>query len=430
MFTLPMIAGNIVQQLYNTVDSLIVGRVIGPSALAAVGVSHPVMILLVSLLIGLGTGADILTARYHGAGDLKQVKQVIESFLSLVLILSVLTGLLGAAVTVPILRLIHTPPDIMEGATQYLRVIFLGLFTLAGYNTLGGVLRGTGDSMTPLLYLVLAAVINILLDILFVVVLRIGIIGAAYATVIAQGLSFAACLLHINRNKRLLPVLLLKPEWRIDLICEGLRIGFPAAIQRIISSIGMLVVQSLVNPFGMVSVAAHTAGMRVDSFAALPVMDLSYGITIFSSQNLAAGKKNRVFRGYRDTLFLGWTFCICLTIFMWFAGGHVIALFTDNKMVQTLGHRYLRILCPSYLIACYMHVTLGIIKGSGNTLVSMLISLFSLWIIRLPAAELFKPLLGISGIWLSVPVSWTAGGIAAGLYYHRWRKSILMTEGE
>ncbi|NQT57833.1 MAG: MATE family efflux transporter [Bacteroidetes bacterium] len=427
-FVLPLIAGSIIQQLFQTVDSIIVGRFLGESALASVGVSNPIILMIVSLLIGIGAGADILTARYFGAEDYRGLKKVIDSYLIAVLVAAVLVGIAGFFLAEPILRLIRTPDEIVTDAKAYLRVIFLGMFFLAGYNTFSGILRGTGNSKTPFYFLLVAVFLNVGLDLLFVVVFEMGIAGAAYATVTAQGTAFFACLLYINRYNPLVSFHFRHLELSMKYLRKGIAIGTPEAFQRIITAVGRIVIQAMINPFGTTVIAAYTAGMRIDSFAGLPIMELAHAMTLFTSQNYGAGEIERIKQGKKAALKIGWTCSLVLMIFMWMFGDHMIFLFNTNPEVIRMGHQYIKIASTAYFFASFMYINLGIIKGLGNTFVPMIISLVILWFVRIPAAWVMGKQYGIFGIWISIPISWATGAVVviwvSRIFYRRAKDRI------
>lgn len=422
-YVLPMILGNVVQQLYHTADTIIVGRILGKSALASVGVSSPIMVLMISLLVGAGMGADILSAECTGKRDSEALARVTDTFMSTIVVAAVILGITGFFLAELILAAIHTPQEISEDAAAYLRIIFLGLFLMAGYNTFSGIIRGTGDTVMPLIFLSASVTGNILLDLLFIAVLNWGITGAAYATIFAQGAAFFCWFVYSAQKNARASLRLKGFSFDYELLKRGLHIGLPIAVQHMTMSTGQLMLQSIVNPFGMTTVAAYAAGMKVDSLASLPVLNIAQAASIFTAQNAGAGNKVRVRNGKRAALLIGWTVSIILALSAWLFGEKIIVLFNEDMQVVRLGGLYLRILCPSYLFASAFHVLMGVMRGCGNTLIPMSVSIISLWIVRLPTALFLGRISGIQGVWFSIPVSWGFGAFCMMciMRSRRWR---------
>ncbi len=301
-FSLPLLVGNLAQQLYNTVDSIVVGKYVGDTALAAVGTAGPILNLLLVLLIGVATGASILASQYFGAKDRERLSRVVGSTIVLTVLSGLIMMVLGYFASSFLIGLIAPPPDVAEGAVTYLKIIFLGMLGASAYNILSGVLRGMGDSFYPLVYLVLACLLNIVLDILFVARFHMGVAGVAWATIIAQAISGVLCLIRLVGMKNLIDVnaRTLTPDGPITRrLCQ---LGLPAGITQGLFSMSAIVVQGLTNSMGTAVIAANVAIMRVDGFAMMPNFTFGTTSTTYVGQNIGAGHIDRVRQGIRDML--------------------------------------------------------------------------------------------------------------------------------
>lgn len=288
LFTIPMLLGNIAQQLYNTVDSVVVGKYVGDNALAAVGSAGPIVNLLIVLFVGISMGASIMVSQYFGARDREALSHTIGNCIVLTIIASVLVTAIGVTVARPMLVLLKTPDSILDWCTSYLHTMFIGCAGLAFYNILSGVLRGLGDSVSALFYLVVASVLNIILDLVFVVNFHMGVSGVALATVIAQAISALLCVYKLYRMKHLFD---LKPRyirWNKKYAMNIIRLGLPSGVTQAIMSMSMIIVQSLTNSFGEQFIAANVIVMRVDGFAMLPNFSFGTAMTTFAGQNVGA----------------------------------------------------------------------------------------------------------------------------------------------
>lgn len=416
LFTLPMMLSNLMQQLYNAVDAVIVGRFIDSDALAAVGASHPIMILLIALMCGLGGGAEILVAREIGRGDMKMAKRTLDSMMTTIMAISVATMIVGFAGSNFLLRLIGTPEEILEQATRYLQFYFLGMIGIAGYNTLNGFIRSTGNSMAPLVFLLIATGLNVVLDLLFVGPLGMGVEGAALATVVAQTISFLCCLIYVKAKKDMIRYQMFKPDFSWQIVKEGFACGLPYTLQQAANSIGALILQVAVNSLGTQVVTAFTVGSKIDAFAGLPMMGLSQALGIFTSQNIGAGKPDRVEKGKRTSLVYAYSVCLVLLVLFWLFGEHITALFCEDPEVIRMSADYIRVLSLAYFFASYWVVVHGFIRGAKDTLPPTIINMAGNWGARLPLAFLLKRYYGVLGVWLSIPCGWVLAFVMTWLY--------------
>ncbi|NLM38207.1 MAG: MATE family efflux transporter [Firmicutes bacterium] len=433
VFALPMLIGNVFQQLYNTVDSIIVGNTLGKAALAAVGASFPLVFLLVSLIIGLSMGTTVLIAQYYGAGRLDLVKKTIDTTYLFLFVAALVCTLLGLATSKPLLRLLRTPAEGFALAVTYLQIIFAGLIFTFGFNTISAVLRGLGNSKTPLYFLILSTLINIILDLVFILSFGWGVAGAAWATVIAQAVSFLVGQFYLTRRFELFRFDLKKMTFDRTIFLTTLKIGLPTGIQQTLVATGMMALSRIVNQFGTAAVAAYTAAGRIDSFASMPAMNLSAALSAFVGQNLGAGKPERVKRGYLSALAMAIAIALATTVTVALFGRELIALFNADSEVIAIGASYLIIVGSFYPVFAWMFITNGVLRGAGDTLIPMFISVFSLWLIRVPVSGLLAKRLGTNGIWWGIPVAWTVGALLGFAYFLSggWKqRSLLPTTQE
>ena len=387
-FSLPLLIGNLAQQLYNTVDSIVVGKYIGDTALAAVGTAGPILNLLLVLLIGVATGASILASQYFGAKDRDGLSRVVGSTIVLTALSGIIMMVLGFFASPFLIGLIAPPAEVADGAVIYLKIIFLGMLGSAAYNILSGVLRGMGDSFYPLVYLVIACLLNIVLDILFVARFNMGVAGVAWATIIAQALSGTLCLIRLVGMKHLIDVN------RKTLIPDGpitrrlCMLGLPAGVTQALFSMSAIVVQGLTNSLGTAAIAANVAIMRVDGFAMMPNFTFGTASTTFVGQNIGARQIERARQGIRDLLKLALITSGVLVACILLFGRYLIMLFTDTEDVITIGIYGLRWLSLGYIAFAVSQVLQGAMRGAGETMIPMWISIIATIVIRLPLAYL------------------------------------------
>lgn len=429
-FALPMLIGNVFQQLYSMVDSIVVGKFVGDQALAAVGTSFPVIFLMVSLVMGLTMGTSILVAQYFGAGNRERVRAAVNTGYILLFwtgLAITAAGLLSADF---ILRALKVPADVFPGASSYLKITFIGMLGMFGYNAIAAILRGLGDSKTPLYLLIMATLVNIVLDLLFVLAFGWGVPGVAWATIISQGLSFLVGLWHINRRNELVRLDLRNLRFDRDVFKKSLAIGLPTGIQQTMVSLGMMALTRIVNGFGTATIAAFTGASRLDTFAAMPAMNLSQAISTFTGQNMGAGKTERVKRGHLSAITVGAAFSILTGLIVVFFGKELMLLFTSDPAVAAIGARYLTIVGATYILFSTMFINNGVMRGAGDAFIPMINTLLALWVVRIPAAILFSgPLgMGADGIWWSVPAGWAMGAVFSTWYYlgGRWKRKAVI----
>lgn len=427
-FAMPMLLGNVFQQLYNIVDTIIIGRYIGTDALAAAGASFPVIFVLISLVIGITTGTTIIISQYFGAKDYVRVRRAIDTAFIFLFFGSLVLTILGLILIGPIWKLLALPEHLVSDATLYFNIYAIGLVVMFGYNGVSAVLRGLGDSKTPLYFLIIATILNIILDLVFVLVFGWGIAGVAIATVVAQGISFGLSVIYLNRYHQLIRVSYSGLVFDRDIFLKSLRIGVPTGLQHTFVSLGMMALLRIVNGFGTNTIAAYTIAGRIDSFAALPAMNISMALSTFVGQNLGANKPERVRAGLRSTML--WTSVISLfvTVVAWLFGRDMMRVFTADPEVIEIGYEYLIIVSTFYILFSAMFVTNGVLRGAGDTLIPMFITLFALWVFRIPSSWFLSIKMGTNGIWWGIPIAWFFGWLLSYLYYKsgKWRSKAVV----
>lgn len=409
IFTLPIFAGNILQQLYNVADSIIVGRFAGKDALAAVGTSHPIIMIMVAIIMGLNVGTEVMLSQSIGEADYKKVKRIANTMFLSVMALSVIIGISGALLSRQLLVLIHTPDVIIDDAVKYLRIIFIGLPGLAGYNTLNGMIRGSGNTLSPLVFLAIASILNIVLDIVFVKVFLMGVTGVALATIIAQTVSFLLCFWWLKKNGMDFGLELKFTGISKEVLTRGVKLGIPAAIQLSAMSLAAFVIQIFVNKLVVTDIiSAYMIGMKVDTFAALPVMSISLAMVTIIGQNVGAGNKVLQKKYERYAKIGGVTFGLAMTLIMQYWGSSIVKIFIDSAETEVVRYAtmYIRSLSVVYVLVTYFEVTFGVIRGRGNVRIPMAFSVIGTWCVRVPLAWILINRYGFYGICLAVPIAW------------------------
>jgi len=428
MFALPMLLGNVFQQLYNVVDSAIVGNFLGKEALSAVGASFPIMFALVSLLIGFTSGSSVIISQYYGAKDMQKVKTAIDTTYIVLFFASIIISILGISTSYYIFKLTGLPEHIIPQAKIYIDIMFAGTITMAGYNGTSGVLRGLGDSKTPLYFVIVSTLVNIGLVFLFVLGFGWGIAGTAAATVIAQGISFFLGIVYLHRSNHIIRFSLKTIKFDRKIFRQSLRIGLPTGFQQMFVALGAIMLFSIVNPFGTDTIAAFTVAGRIDSFALIPAMNFSFALSAFVGQNIGANKIDRVKAGLIATLKMTIVISLIFTAVSILFGRQIMNFFTHDSEVIRIGYHYLVIVSLFYIAFAVMFTFTGIFRGAGDTLIPMFITLMALWLIRIPLSYLLSRHFGAVGIWWGIPIAWVIGTIFTFIYYKtgRWKnKSVV-----
>ena len=436
IFTLPMLLGNIAQQLYSTVDSIVVGKYVGDNALAAVGSAAPILNLLLVLFVGISMGASIMVAQYFGAKQREELSQTIGNCITLTAIASLIIMVASLIITRPLLELLDTPVAIIDWCEDYLLILFLGCAGSAFYNILCGVLRGLGDAFSALVYLLVATVLNIALDILFVAYFNMGVSGVAWATIIAQAISAVLC---FRKLAKLANVFDLKPSYlKLNKIYANkvIALGLPSGLTQAIMSLAMIIVQALTNSFGEAFIAANVIVMRVDGFAMLPNMSFGTAMTTYTGQNVGAKKMDRVTQGAKQGTILAVATSTALTLLILTFGKQLMGIFTETTSLVELSRTIMGIIAPGYIAIAVTMSLSGVMRGAGDTMTPMWISLFTTVAVRVPVAYILAYLTRSAEmpngnqfcIQISLVSSWLLGALITTIFYLRgkWKKKLMM----
>ena len=385
-FSIPMLIGNLAQQLYNTADSVIVGHYVGDDALSAVGSAMPILNLLLALFVGISTGAGIVVSQSFGARDRKGLTESIGNCIALSAIASIVIMIVGPLVTMPLLKLLGTDASIIDWCADYLNIYFLGIVGFFFYNMLSGVLRGLGDSVSALGFLLVAAALNVVLDLYFVASLGMGVAGVSLATVIAQAVSAVLCYLKLLKMRDLFDLNLKTMRLLPSMALRILRIGIPSGITQAIMATAGMVVLNLTNAMGKTVVACNVIVMRVDGFAMMPNFTFGQAMSVYTGQNVGAGKLDRVSRGTKQGSLLALAFAAVITVVLLFFSPYLFAFFTETESLIALATQMIRIMAVGYLCIAVTQVLGGVMRGAGDTVTPMWISIISTIIIRVPLA--------------------------------------------
>lgn len=439
-FSVPLLIGNLAQQLYNTVDSIVVGKYVGDNALAAVGASGPLLNLLLVLFMGIATGATIMVSQYFGARQQDLLSTTVGNTITLTVLSSIFIMILGPLITHPLMSLINTPAEIYQDSCNYLIIIFLGIIGIAGYNILAGVLRGLGDSFMPLVYLVIACLLNIVLDLLFVVVFHWGVAGVAIATSISQIVSGILCLIRLLNMKEIVVVPLSSLRLHKELVLRLTKLGVPSGLAQAIFSLAAIVVQSLTNSFETAVITASIIVMRVDGFAMMPNFTFGTAMTTYAGQNIGAGKIDRVHEGTKAGMKLGLIVSTMLTILILLFGRILMSWFTNTQSIIDLGFHMMCILAVGYIAMSVTQGLSGVMRGAGDTMTPMWISFITTVVIRVPIAYGIafltrspeQPAGNPDCLYISLLISWVLGALITYFCYRRgkWKHKAITSETE
>lgn len=418
-FSIPLLIGNLFQQFYNMADTLIVGRTLGLDALAGVGATGGISFLVMGFVMGLTSGFAVITAQRFGAEDVDGVRRSAATSISLSIVAAVLLTVIAVLGVRPLLVFMQTPANIIEQSYQYIVVIFAGIAASFFYNTLSNIIRALGDSRTPLYFLVIASLLNIVLDLLFILTFHMGVAGAAFATVLAQIISGLLCLFYVKKR---FPVLhLQKKDWRFNLsfALEHLKVGLPMALQFSITAIGVMVVQWALNGLGSSTIAAYTAASKVDMFASQPLQAFGVAMATYVAQNYGAGRLDRVRQGVHRCTIITLVFSVVGLALIFAIGGPVASLFISGDTDGTVlaqARTYLNTVSIFYFALGMLLIYRNTLQGMGQGLVPMLAGVCEL-IMRIVAAVALSQLMGFTGICLANPVAWLGAMVWLGVAY-------------
>lgn len=430
MFTIPMIAGNLLQQFYNIADTLIVGHVLGKNALAAVGSAYTLMIFLTSIFLGLSMGAGALFSIYRGNDSDENLRIAVGQAFSLIMLVTIVLNIAVYILINPIMIFLQVPDEVYRGMKIYLLIIFIGLIATSLYNFFSCLLRALGNSVVPLIFLAVSTVLNIGLDLLFVVVFPWGIKGAAIATVISQYVSAIGIGIYVIKScKELLPK---RSEWRLDkkILKEIINLSSLTCLQQSVMNFGILMVQGLVNSFGTTIMAAFTAGVKIDTFAYLPVQDFGNAFSTFVAQNYGAKKHNRIRKGTREAFAISIIFSIIISALVCIFAAPLMKIFVSSKEVEVIaaGVKYLRIEGAFYCGIGCLFLLYGYYRAIKRAEMSVVLTVISLGM-RVLLAYILSAIIGETGIWLAIPIGWVLADITGIAYMKTREKTIFSKKG-
>lgn len=435
-FSIPMLIGNVAQQLYNTVDSIVIGKYVGDNALAAVGSAMPVLHLLLVLFVAVATGASIMVSQDFGAKDREKLSRSIGVCITLTAIVSTIIMIISPFVIRPMLVMINTPESIIDWCEDYLLILMIGNWGFSYFNILSGILRGLGDSLSALLYLLFATTLNIFLDIWFVAGFNWGVPGVALATAISQMISAVFCAIKLKRMDDIfdLNISMLKPIR--EYVVQLLKLGLPSGLTQVIFSLAMIVVQSLTNTFGEMIIACNVIVMRVDGFAMMPNFTFGMAMTTYAGQNVGAKKLDRVEEGTRHGIAIAVGVSTVITIIILIFGRYLMNIFTDTSELVDLSMRMMRILAIGYVAMAITQVLSGVMRGAGDTVTPMWLSLITTIFLRVPTAYGLAYLTRSpqypngrpESLFVSLLIAWVLGAAITFFFYKKgdWRNKALL----
>lgn len=431
LFTMPLLVGNLFQQVYSIADAIFLGRFVGDDALAAVGGAIPIFFLVIVILSGVAVGAGIMVAQYFGAKSRVDLSHTIAVSITLVTIVGLIMMIFGPLGTRPLLVLLNTPAEILDDSVLYINMMLWGILGMAYFNILSGILRGLGDAFWPLVYLMVSCILNIVLNFTFIVVLGMGVLGAALGTVIAQGISSVLCFLRLLTMKDVFDMNLRYFLPQRKYVSMLLKLGIPAGVSHAIFAVGMMIVQPLVNYFGPLFIAVNVIVMRIDSFVMMPNFSFGSAMTVYTGQNVGADKMDRITLGVKQCCIMAVvTASVIVGIILLFAGP-IAGVFTQTGEVIDLSVRMLWILAPGYIAFSINMVLWGVIRGAGDAMSPLWGALVNTLVVRLPTAFIFVHFMGRpEALMYSLLAGWVSNTLIGIFVYLRgkWRMKGIVEE--
>lgn len=417
LFALPLILGNLLQQMYNAVDSIIVGNYVGSNALAAVGAGASLIYLLIAFSLGASVGAGVIVSQYLGAKEKEGLHKAVHTAMTISIILGLILTAGGILFSRKLLVMMNTPAEILDDAACYLRIYSYGLIFNVVYNMAAGILNAAGNSRRSLMYLAAAAVVNIFMDLLLIAGLKIGVAGAAIATNFSQAISCILALWFLFRVPTDYRISLKSLRIHKAMALRIIQIGLPTGIQNMVISFSNILIQASINQYGATAVAGFSAYLKIDGFNILPVLSFSMAITTFIGQNYGAGKYDRMKKGMWVTLLMGIVYTVLTGILLLTFSGQIMRLFSEDVDVIAYGQTAMRYFCPFYWILAILHSLAGTVRGTGKSIPPMVVLLVSLCLFRIVWIQLVLPYYtSIEGIFILYPVSWLVGAVLMILY--------------
>lgn len=423
VFSIPLILGNLLQQMYNTADSIIVGNFVGSNGLAAVGSGTALINLIIAFAQGAAVGAGVVVSQYLGANKKEQIKISVHTSMCIAIILGVILSLLGVFLSPTLLEMMKTPKEVFKDSALYLQIFCGGLIFNVIYNMATGILNAAGNSRKPLVYLAVASVTNIILDLLLIGVFKLGVMGAAIATDISQALSCILAVGYLLRVKSDYKLYIKELKINKDIAIKIIKIGLPTAIQNMVISFSNVLVQSSVNAYGATAMAGYAAYLKIDGFNILPVLSISMAVTTFTGQNVGANKLDRVKKGMYTALIMGIIYTVFIGAVLLLTSHTVLGFFTPDENVIKYGQIAMKYFCPFYFLLGILNILAGTVRGAGKGVPPMLILLFSMCVFRILWIKIaLKFYDSIDGVFILYPISWVVGAVLMAIYtkFGKW----------
>jgi len=441
-FAIPALFGVMIQQSYHVFDRIIVGRFLGEKSLAAVGNGAQIAVFLAAMATGLTFGSTVLISQYFGIKDRAKIKSTISTTYITMAVIAIIITVIGILCSRSILLLLRTPMEIIEESTEYLQLIFLGTISMFGYNATAAILRGMGDARTPLLFLLFSVIFSATLNFYFINNLSMGVEGTALASIISQTISFVygLCYLYKNNNffkltckwsRNMIKKIISCVTFDLEIFKKVIGLGVPTSIQKISVAVGMLVIQMMVNGFGIEVLAGFVSATALENVVLMPMMEFSLVVATFTGQNIAAKRMDRVFKGFKIVFWAAVVSSICISVVFYMFVPQMLSLFlkegTSGLSFNT-GLEYIQIVAPFLFIATCQFVVTGVLRGAGDAIFPMVLTILATLMIRIPVAYFFSTILGSTGIWWATPISWIVGCSVSIIYYFHghWKKKIVI----
>lgn len=430
LFSIPLLLGNLLQQLYNAFDAIVVGNYVGKEALAAVGSTGPLINMIIAFFMGMSTGSSVLVSQYFGARDRASLHDTIHTGMLLSVVLGLALSVVGIVLSPTLLRWMQTPEEILPGATEYLRIYFGGLVFLTVYNMGTGILRAMGDARRPLYFLAISTVLNVTLNLLFVNQFHMGIAGVAWSTIIAEAVSAVLVVLVLCRSEGDYKLILRDLRMNNVIMRKIVRIGLPGGIQQAIISGSNIIVQSYINRLGGAVVAGYSAGTKLDQFITLPSQTMAMAVTTFVGQNLGAHKVDRARQGTRYSMILGLSITVVLSIIVMALRTSLLRIFTPDPEVLEYGYQFMRVFAPMYFLLCFTQILPGALRGAGDVRVPTLTCIISFVFLRQIYLFLITKFhYTVTSVAMGYPITWGIAAVVIAVYYLKSDWSRFAVEG-
>lgn len=424
-FSLPLLVGNIFQQLYNMVDSIIVGNFVGANALGAIGTTNSLNFFFFSLVAGLSVGIGIIVAQYFGFGDEEKVKDAIGNSIWIITVCSVIMAIIGFVTARPILVLLDTDPVILNDAVAYLKVVSIGIVCVGFYNGVSGILRALGDSKTPLIFLIVASVLNVILDLIFVLSFGWGVVGAGVATAFSQLISALACIIYAYKSNTYFKLKKKNIKLNGSIIKKSCKLGIPVALQNSLIAFSLIVLQKVVNGYGATFTTAFTVVSRIETLVQQPFMSLGAAVSTYTGQNIGAGLKDRVRKGFNSATLVSSIFALAVGVVFWIFAPSIASIFGKDADVIRIGANGLRITCCFYIFLGLIYTTRNVLNGAGDAMFSLFTGIVEcIGRVGFAYPMTLIPFMGKYGVFYATGLTWFLNGMFSRIRYKRgkWKK--------